>query len=1281
MPIERPLSAGSHASVDSQDSSLSWLLSLERKRSHHGHTTLTSLYQPESFDHTDEEILKGIVKPLPTDVLKGSAKGLLYTSPVAQTAAERKEMKAKATEALLKKYKDSPYSRMPLPSDLRKELVKQSVVKGQLPLKTMSDKGEDGTRQNVDNEKEDEMLKISKSSFLDGSNKHTKMSTNLMAAQEMLETYKTMRVSDIQVTPEDNLDEVFAAVRAEAKQKEEEHMIHFLKPQVDRKKWNIPKVQTTQEAGKEHGEWKPFCGTEAIKVPGQRLLRFKGKGTEVALNAQVQRENPGLHYEPINLSKKLRKKILSENDPLYRITREEISNLLRKVERNEPIISPFSQVAPRHLSNSLPVSMTEAMDVVAVINESDITILRQTRIPSPKEWVVLRVVYFLLMAYFEQVIEKGSFNSHASALSTTDDAISDKLGSIKSQTADDDATEESGESLEVHQVHATEDGLIGEIFRQDELGKFWKILRGIRKRHGLSALNSVDTFNWEDMQTIFTHARAFIGVLQHIEVGQEGNPALLIDTNESDVTMNTAECIQEKYDTSKIFPRHWKSGQFYRSFKETHYDKLALVASSSLLHPSFTVHVSPTVSHLCKWARRVIAGLFLARATLNRFANKIPLAPIESEAPNSGTYDELSAKETQTGDNNVKSSTQPHSTSEITDNTANRIGLSHLVGNEAYSLASECSSNADLSLASSVLFEAIINVKSTMTQRNDDVNQMDSSNRVPTSSMQSRRLKPSANTKTESNGWSPNRAATIGKDSLWTAIRKVERFVASSTLQADFEGFYEQVQASMGGGEAKNLVMALDKYRSWSQLQPLYVAVLVPICISSASEPGFTDTSSFFAGMDLIRPNDTTDIILCRYEKSFAPSSEIHSVESECTSGSVKETGKLSYNRSYCTKSYYPGLFESYLTRTSKSPLHTTKLISTSSMGCDQFDASRSVDGYSSNDKEQISFCDARATFTENRAIEMDGRTRVLQSPMNQPTTGTGNAKEGTNTGTSTSELMLYLHQTRPDSITIICKDGSLSLAADENTIKFISRISYLNLLIVPQRVSFHGLDTRQRTNTAAKYVICVSSYKSSKIVLNLVLRIAKPSDVILLTHFVSRERQKLPDTQHHIKELVREFKTQGFNVLVEYEQSIQSMTTDSYVSSSPRLEQNRRGTEEQAPTRRSYGNKNKERGNAPTCYAKAQTLVESVLAHEPTYICIACTAFDVEYALRTDFARTCNTLPKSMSQAIYKCIATVESRTAVTNISMVPTAQSSFRPHLPPNLLMVATNSILSGK
>ena len=128
-PIDRPSSAGSHASVDSQDSSVSWLLSLEGERSHFGHKAIVSLCDPETTDnkgnvdessYESEKMTK--IEQLMIKTHTKTHKKIQKMDSTAQTAAERKAVKAKATEALLRKYKDSPYSRVPLPLDLRKEL-------------------------------------------------------------------------------------------------------------------------------------------------------------------------------------------------------------------------------------------------------------------------------------------------------------------------------------------------------------------------------------------------------------------------------------------------------------------------------------------------------------------------------------------------------------------------------------------------------------------------------------------------------------------------------------------------------------------------------------------------------------------------------------------------------------------------------------------------------------------------------------------------------------------------------------------------------------------------------------------------------------------------------------------------------------------------------------------------------------------------------------------------------------------------------------------------------
>ena len=62
-----------------------------------------------------------------------------------------------------------------------------------------------------------------------------------------------------------------------------------------------------------------------------------------------------------------------------------------------------------------------SQDLVTSIGEEDIKLMCTIKLPSPKEWVVLRVVYFLVMTYFEQVIG-GAFSQD-----TTDKLANDNV--------------------------------------------------------------------------------------------------------------------------------------------------------------------------------------------------------------------------------------------------------------------------------------------------------------------------------------------------------------------------------------------------------------------------------------------------------------------------------------------------------------------------------------------------------------------------------------------------------------------------------------------------------------------------------------------------------------------------------------------------------------------------------------------------------------------------------------------------------------------------------------
>ncbi len=1264
-PHERPSSAGSHASVDSQGSSLSWLLSLEGERSQLGQTALVSLCDPETYDQkgkfeeSSHENIDSLKEDRKTDIERTKITQTM-NSPT-QTAAERKEMKVKATEALLNKYKDSPYSRVPLPLDLRKELEKELLAKGQLPVGSTIDQNGNMTHELI-------------STRQTKSDKETqpKTKTTYFSAENMLNEYKKGRESNCS-----GIGALLKSLSAEAKEKENSRIHHSRQPRRDSlQKWSIPKVETTQEAGKFQGEWKPFCGTEAISVPGQQKPRFKGKNKRASGRRDSQCEHfhsySDIHYKPQTLSQKSGGTVIpSERDPLYRIMREEIRRC-RKDRDNAKRPGP-TMMTSRTLDTQSEYGVDESIAIS--ISEDDIRAMRMTKLPSPKEWVVLRVVYFLVMTYFEQVIGSGSFSRETSDRLVNMEVTGEGIKwNKKTGQQNSDATERSGESLEIHQVHSTNDGFLGELYKHDELGNFWNTLQTIRRKHDICALNSVDTFSWEDMKVMLTHERAFLSVLRHIETGQEGKPALMLDDNGKEVhngISNGANGIQEKYDSYHVFPKNWKSGQFYRSFREDHYEKLTLLGASTLLYPSYTRDSSHPTAYLCQWARRIIAGLFLAHLTVRRLSNKLPLAqvgirPVDTESTNA---QDIKEKNNAQGTSDFNNSSKDMMEVKEADSSQGPTHH-HLIDNETQSLASGGPSQNGESVASTVLYEAIENVKTSLALSSGEAYHHKAS----------LELAPKLTLHEMGRGLAK-------ESSVWTTMRKIERFVTSSTLQEDFEGYYKQARASERGAEAENLIMALDAPRAYAQDKTLAFAILSPLLNQSNSSRdvvGYEDgqsmllaeASSFNTGLAMSRPDDMVDVFVYRNARALAQSSqEKNQTENKCTHDTASY-GVV--DKSLSPESYPLNLYQSYhLAYTSKSPFHAIKHFRPGTGdGVNRGSSFSSTTSWlhdPSAGAHTISYSRARAALAHHMFGDVVAQhEEVIVPPLAGVTVQPGRNAESME-HLSASDLLAYFCDYRAGCVATVCKVANFTLPGDDDTLKFAKRIPHLNLVIVPTRAPI-PLDNasihQQRSNSisASKYVVCVSDSNSSSpvLLLNMVLRMAKPSDVIMLTHFTSHERLKLPNVRDSLIRLVNKFKARGFNVLVEYERSIPDASLACADSSILTREEHSKVGQEV-----SLGDREHEKlGDPNPFHVQARDIVNSALVHTPTYICIHCDASDVVHALcaaDNSSPRGRERQPKSLPQAVLDYITGLPVR-----MSIPPTdAQSEVMP----KLLMVASN------
>ena len=136
----------------------------------------------------------------------------------------------------------------------------------------------------ADKEEKERMVgnrgKIFENSVKQENNKNNtilKMSMSPTSAQNMLERYKKARESDF--TNSDDIGVIFESLSVEAKEIEKEQMHKFVQPQLDRKKkWGIPKVETTQEGKtKENGSPLWYRGDARARTAATRFKARKEK--------------------------------------------------------------------------------------------------------------------------------------------------------------------------------------------------------------------------------------------------------------------------------------------------------------------------------------------------------------------------------------------------------------------------------------------------------------------------------------------------------------------------------------------------------------------------------------------------------------------------------------------------------------------------------------------------------------------------------------------------------------------------------------------------------------------------------------------------------------------------------------------------------------------------------------------------------------------------------------------------------------------------------------------
>jgi hypothetical protein len=427
----RPQSAGSHASYNSHDSSISWLLGLD----HHG-VGVYDREEPFSNDGVSHKRLQaggrygfgGSMVPI-TSANSGSAPKKKHAA-LSRSSAKKDRARHRNGERGQSSRIHSPYERDPLPLDLQRELEQQLIAKGRMPK----------------NGRVDKFGNVAISSSSSGSSV-----TEGDANAPVIEVYRGHRMR----TPPTVL-KLFEEFKR-----------------------NLSGNMTTRR-DKLVGDILSSLSDEA-RLIGSSIFLEKDRATwNTSLKGELTMSNNEIRdhdVEPFLLTKRIvdgtnvgfteeKRLVKTTNtshrfDPLYHIMLEESRPGME--EKN-------SSATPKE------------SDIVL----SDLNALRNMN-PSLEEWIVYRVIFFLLESYYKLVVVNDPVVSF--------DYEGGNVGHDDSQQLLSDSTKDISVNL-------------------------WKIFEGTQKesRNSLSA----DSFSWSIIPALLQYPKSFLSSLNRIERGQEG---------------------------------------------------------------------------------------------------------------------------------------------------------------------------------------------------------------------------------------------------------------------------------------------------------------------------------------------------------------------------------------------------------------------------------------------------------------------------------------------------------------------------------------------------------------------------------------------------------------------------------------------------------------------------------------------------------------------------------------------------------------------------------------
>ena len=543
--------SGASEADESLNSDLSWLLSLNNRSTNDGSISLEALVRPES----------STLCPHP------SSKTYRARNSKQEYREGRRPKTAAESLGLIKGAKDyrlnSPYLAQPKPrvwtesdADIKaKPETKYTLAPKQRVISKTTDK-----REFLNN-------LPAKTESVTSASPITKMYMALVEGQEEAKGANFEEVV---------LNTASKAINRAAERENRRRMLNLVHIHKNKNPFVIPKIDASTEFG---GSVRSTDEKYSEYYKFKLGIDDKQKGTRPLYTSQHS-----LHFREVPHDV-----VISEDplplplDPMYRILREqaELSRLMHKslCGKSEP-----SRDDGTALNASIPPFILTLQNFV--VTTSALRNIATMQKQSSPVWCAMRVVHFLLLAFYELSVKHSSLMSN--------DCVHLQTGSSTGSVT------RTGEQNQIQNKSANDrqstDTSVNMIY---DIREFWTSIGATANSLNCNVYNYCNTFTWELVEASLQHPQAFMHVLGDVEQGECTVPNILP--------------LQRKPSKQAVVA--WKTGLFYRAAESDGrlMAMLRTIVSSRVLHPSVTYKSHPCVSVLCNWARQIVAGLYAGR--------------------------------------------------------------------------------------------------------------------------------------------------------------------------------------------------------------------------------------------------------------------------------------------------------------------------------------------------------------------------------------------------------------------------------------------------------------------------------------------------------------------------------------------------------------------------------------------------------------------------------------------------------------------------------------------